>query len=137
MDLYKFQNQERKIIEGIDGRKYYADTKELVLPDLDIPSPGSIKVDQDFAEAAKWSRLAAEQGDASAQFNLGLMYQYGRGVLQDNQTSHMWYNLASANGYEDSGTLRDELAAKMTPAAIEEAQRRARVCMASNYQDCD
>ena len=34
---------------------------------------------QDAVEAI---RLAAEQGDAVAQFNLGLMYTYGRGVLQ-------------------------------------------------------
>ena len=30
-------------------------------------------------------RLAAEQGDASAQFNLGFMYADGRGVLKDYQ----------------------------------------------------
>ena len=29
---------------------------------------------QDDAEAAKWYRLAAEQGDAEAQHNLGVMY---------------------------------------------------------------
>ena len=29
---------------------------------------------QDDAEAAKWFRLAAEQGDAEAQHNLGVMY---------------------------------------------------------------
>ena len=31
-------------------------------------------VPQDDAEAAKWFRLAAEQGDAEAQHNLGVMY---------------------------------------------------------------
>ena len=29
---------------------------------------------QDYAEAAKWYRKAADQGDAHAQFNLGVMY---------------------------------------------------------------
>ena len=39
---------------------------------------------QDAAEAAAWYRLAAEQGDASAQNFLGLMYYAGgRGVPQD------------------------------------------------------
>lgn len=94
-------------------------------------------VPQDDAEAAKWYRLAAEQGDANAQYNLGLMYANGRGVPQDYVSAHMWYNLASANGDENSGKWRDEIAAKMTPADISEAQRRARVCMASDYQDCD
>jgi len=35
---------------------------------------------QDDAEAVKWYRLAAEQGDANAQFNLGGMYEDGEGV---------------------------------------------------------
>jgi TPR repeat protein len=36
-------------------------------------------VPQDRAQAAAWYRKAAEQGDAKAQFNLGLMYRYGPG----------------------------------------------------------
>ena len=36
-------------------------------------------VPQDRAQAAAWYRKAAEQGDAQAQFNLGLMYRYGPG----------------------------------------------------------
>ncbi len=31
-------------------------------------------VPQDYAEAVKWYRLAAEQGYAYAQYNLGVMY---------------------------------------------------------------
>ena len=38
---------------------------------------------QDDTEAVKWFRKAAEQGDASAQNDLGVMYQNGRGVPQD------------------------------------------------------
>ena len=56
----------------------------------------------------KWYRLAAEQGDAIAQNNLGIMYEYGHGVLQDNTMAHMWYNIASANGHEKAGGYRDE-----------------------------
>ena len=37
----------------------------------------------DYAEAVKWYRKAAEQGLALAQFNLGVMYEKGKGVLQD------------------------------------------------------
>ena len=35
---------------------------------------------QDYGEAMKWNRMAAEQRNAEAQFNLGVMYQEGRGV---------------------------------------------------------
>ena len=94
-------------------------------------------VPQDYAEAVKWYRLAADQGGAEAQSNLGNMYANGLGVLQDNQTAHMWYNIGAANGNELGGTNRDIIASQMTPADISEAQRRARVCMSSKYQECD
>ena len=93
-------------------------------------------VPQDYAEAFKWWRLAAEQGDAIAQSNLGSLYEYGQGVLQDNIMAHMWYNLAAANGNEKSGEWRDEIANKMSPAAIEKAQAMARECMSSGYTKC-
>ena len=37
----------------------------------------------DYAEAVKWYRLAAAQGNADVQFNLGTMYYDGKGVTQD------------------------------------------------------
>ena len=93
---------------------------------------------KDWATAVDNFRPLAEQGDAQAQYNLALMYANGEGIPQDNQTAHMWFNIAAAtNGYEISRIFRDSIAEKMTPADISEAQRRARVCMASNYKDCD
>jgi uncharacterized protein len=94
-------------------------------------------VTQDYAEAVKWYRLSAEQGVALAQGNLGVMYTLGLGVLEDNQTSHMWFNIAAANGNEKGSKGRDLAAQEMTPASIEEAQRRARLCVTSDYKDCD
>jgi len=90
----------------------------------------------DYATALReWGTLA-EQGDSSAQFNLGLMYRNGKGVLQDNVRAHMWYNIAAANGSKKSGEWRDEIAGLMTSADISEAQKMARECMNSNYQNC-
>jgi TPR repeat protein len=40
-------------------------------------------VPQDYAEATKWYRRAAERGDSDANFNLGLMYEKGQGVPHD------------------------------------------------------
>ncbi len=42
-------------------------------------------VPQDYQEALKWYRLAAEQGNAIAQYNLGFMYDNGEGVPQDQE----------------------------------------------------
>ena len=81
------------------------------------------------AEAARWYRLAAEQGDERAQSNLGLMYDTGRGVLQDIVLAHMWFNIASANGNEFATENRAFAVEKMTREQIADAQTRARVCM--------
>ena len=40
-------------------------------------------------------RLAAEQGDAAAQINLGVMYAEGRGVPQDDAEAVRWFRLAA------------------------------------------
>jgi len=42
--------------------------------------------------------LAAAQGNADAQCNLGLMYATGRGVSQDDQEALKWYRLAEEQG---------------------------------------
>jgi len=47
-------------------------------------------VPQDDKEAAKWFRLAAEQGDPEAQYNLGVLYDEGLGVPQDHQEAVKW-----------------------------------------------
>ena len=53
----------------------------------------------DFATALReWTPLA-EQGNASAQYNLGFMYKNGEGVLQDYKTAVKWYRLAAEQGH--------------------------------------
>ena len=53
----------------------------------------------DYTTALKeWTSLA-EQGDAKAQFNLGIMYERGQGVLQDYKTAVKWYILSAEQGY--------------------------------------
>jgi hypothetical protein len=90
-------------------------------------------VPQNYAEAVMWYRRAAGQGYALAQFALGMMYDAGRGVPQDYVQAHAWYNLgasrfsASEKKERDVAVKsRDEVASKMTPAQIAEAQRLAR-----------
>ena len=43
-------------------------------------------------------RQAAEQGDATAQFNLGNMYANGEGVPQDDPEAARWFRLAAEQG---------------------------------------
>ncbi|MDP2738149.1 MAG: tetratricopeptide repeat protein [Pseudorhodobacter sp.] len=94
-------------------------------------------VPQDDAEAVKWYRLAAAQGYAKAQLNLGVRYGKGQGVPQDFIAAHMWFNISGANGDSTAAVNRDKIAAMLSPADLSTAQRSAKVCMASNYRDCD
>jgi len=53
----------------------------------------------DYDTALKEFRLLAEQGDTSAQNNLGLMYGNGQGVPQDYQEAVRWFRLAAEQGF--------------------------------------
>jgi hypothetical protein len=57
---------------------------------------------QDDKTAVKWLTLAAEQGNARAQNNLGGMYDNGRGVTQDDKTAVKWYTLAAEQGVAEA-----------------------------------
>lgn len=52
----------------------------------------------DYAEAAKWYRKAAEQGNSDAQYSLGHMYLFGLGVRQSNRDAANWFLKAAAQG---------------------------------------
>jgi len=43
--------------------------------------------------------MAAEKCDPDAQNNLGVMYQNGRGVRQDDSQAVRWYRKAAEQGY--------------------------------------
>lgn len=53
----------------------------------------------DYAEALRWYGLAAAQGVAQAQHNLGVMYERGQGVPQNDAEAVRWYRLAAAQGF--------------------------------------
>ena len=43
-----------------------------------------------------WFRRAADQGDAEAQSNLGVMYSGGQGLPRDYVPAFMWLDIAVA-----------------------------------------
>jgi TPR repeat protein len=53
----------------------------------------------DYAKALRLIRPLANDGDASAQFNLGLMYTTGQGVQQDNAAAALWFRKAAEQRY--------------------------------------
>ena len=55
-----------------------------------------------YMEALKWFELAAEQGVADAQYNLGLMHATGNGIPINFITAHLWWSVAVASGSEEA-----------------------------------
>ena len=53
----------------------------------------------DYPEAVRRLRPAADQGNASAQHNLGYMYAEGKGVPQNYAEAVRWYRLAAEQGH--------------------------------------
>lgn len=51
-----------------------------------------------YSEAVKWYRKSAEQGNASGQYNLGCMYEFGYGVSQDYSEAVKWYLKSAEQG---------------------------------------
>ena len=92
-------------------------------------------VPQEEPDAATWFRQKAEQGDATAMNYLGLFYQNGEGVPQDDAEAYLWFNLAVtySSGSTFPASTRDELirlrdvsAERLTPDQRADIERRAR-----------
>ena len=81
---------------------------------------------RDYATAVRLIRPLAEQGDASAQYTLGVFYDNGLGVPQDHIRSYMWFDLSAAQGRDGAAAFRDLVARRMTPGQIAEAQKLTR-----------
>lgn len=56
-------------------------------------------IPQNDDKAYEWFQKAAEQGNAMAQCNLGLMYGSGHGVPQDDIKAFEWYQKAAEQGF--------------------------------------
>ena len=87
---------------------------------------------QNYKQAVKWFTKTAKQGFAQSQYNLGVLYDNGHGVLQDYIRADMRFNIAAANGDEEGREKRDALAKEMTSDQLSEAQKMAREMVETN-----
>jgi TPR repeat protein len=65
----------------------------MLLPAGAGPAHGQVE-SQDLTDLL----ISAEQGDAEAQYNLGVRYDAGRGVPQDLAEAHRWWLRAAEQG---------------------------------------
>jgi len=66
------------------------------------PSDTGRGVTQNYAEALKWYRLAANQGYADAQKELGHMYVVGHGMPENDAEAAKWFRKAAEQGNENA-----------------------------------
>ena len=83
------------------------------------------KEERDYAAAARWYRLAAEQGFAPAQEAMGILYESGMGVTEDPIEAARWYRLAAEQGRATSENQLGMLHAKGRLPDEETAQQIA------------
>ena len=92
-------------------------------------------------------RAKAEQGDVQAQYNLGIMYETGRGGPQDEAEAVRWYRLAAEQGDAEAqfnlgamhasgrGVPQDDVTAHMWFNLAESHSTGAHQNQATQYRD--
>jgi TPR repeat protein len=67
-------------------------------------------------------RLAAEQGNADAQYELGILYEFGYHFSDHNSAAYGWYSRSAEQGNALAAKRRDILKSQLSPAEIERSQ---------------
>ena len=62
-----------------------------------------------YSKAFKWAQKAAEAGDATGMFFLGVMYAQGEGVKADKQMAIQWLTKAANKGFKPARELLNEI----------------------------
>jgi TPR repeat protein len=97
----------------------------------------------DFDRALQLLRPLAEDGNAGAQFWLGMMYRLGEGVTPSRLHAHVWFSLSMSNSDARSEDFQDAMDAldlterSMTSAEIALAREMAYRCQSQNYKNCN
>lgn len=81
---------------------------------------------RDQTLAYKFYLKAAVHGDVDSQYIVGSRLLHGEGVERDGITAYAWFNVCAASFHHESALMRDLIAEKMTPAQLDEAQKKSR-----------
>lgn len=114
-----------EMVEQIRNKQYKSDCEQYILGFI---YKNGIVVPQDNDEAAKWFRMAAEEGHAMAQYNLGVMYEIGENVPLNYKMAYVWYNISAANpsgrgeDRKKAAKARDNIAKRLSATGLEHAQ---------------
>ncbi len=79
-----------------------------------------------YTEAAKWYLKAAEGDDWYSQYDIGLAYESGLGVVRDRVEALKWFYLSASHGRERAKLAADKLESILTRDQITDAGLRAK-----------
>ncbi len=85
----------------------------------------------DYATALKEFMPLADQGNASAQFYLGVMHDIGRGLPQDDKEAAKWYRLAADQGNASAQDYKE--AVRWYRLAADQGDAFAQICLGFMY----
>ena len=91
----------------------------------DSSSDDDAKRQAQAEKGLQFAKTLAEQGNASEQYKLALMYDNGQGVTQDDSTAYVWYTIAAASGNAYAKEKLSDIAKKMTRDQINKAKKLA------------
>ncbi len=75
------------------------------------------------SEQLKTLKQAAESGDVSSQYELGVLYEFGFRMKTHLIPALAWYMVAADNGDARAIKRRDQLMSQLTPEQVDEAKR--------------
>lgn len=101
------------------ARSGNADAEELI----GVMYALGLGVEKDLVRAFDWYLRSAMKGHPGAQSGIGWYYEEGLGMpAPDLIRAYLWYGLSAIGGDPDAAISIDEVAKKMTPEQITQAQ---------------
>jgi TPR repeat protein len=106
--------------------------------DMGVISRRGYGVPRSDTEALRWYRLAASQGYLPAMNNLGFLYASNSPTVPTNLVNaYMWIYIASEKGYADAMKNIKLIETHLTKQQIEQATKKAKICVENKYKKCD
>lgn len=91
---------------------------------------------QDLASLEQ-TRQAAEQGNADAQLEMGILYEFGYNMPKNNVTALAWYLRSAEQGNALAVKRRDQLKSHMNPDEIDAADKLSKEPMTKKPETAD
>ena len=91
---------------------------------------------QDLASLEQM-RQTAEQGNADAQLEMGILYEFGFHMPKNNVTALAWYQRSAAQGNALAVKRSDQLKSHMTPDEVDAADKLSKELMTKPPEKTD